>query len=220
MIPPHVTHPPVSTASAGKPLEISVALEISGGKAVPKVAIVDAATNETVGTSAGTSASQGNTTVKVTVPAVKLWSPEDRNLYYAVVSIHAQAAAEEADSVLDTVTTRFGVRTITTDGRYQFLLNGQRVFLAGYGDDAIYPLTVSPPRTKAPYEQVCSPNLTVGFSQSSYISTTYRVTSRRSSLRTSWASILCGTTAESAWARSTLLRRTSASLSLSLSLSL
>ena len=150
MIPPHVTHPPVSTASAGKPLEISVALQISGGKAVPKVEIVDAATNETVSTSAATAASQGNTTVKVTVPAIKLWSPEDRNLYYAVVSIHATAGV---DSVLDTVTTRFGVRTITTDGKYQFLLNGQRVFLAGYGDDAIYPLTVSPPRTKAPYEQ-------------------------------------------------------------------
>jgi beta-galactosidase/beta-glucuronidase len=42
------------------------------------------------------------------------------------------------------------VRTITADG-YKLMLNGQRVFLAGYGDDAVYPLTISPPRDKQSY---------------------------------------------------------------------
>jgi hypothetical protein len=151
VIPPHVTHPPVTTASAGKPLEISVALEIAGGKAVPTVEIFDWATNASVATGAGAAAVQGNTTVTVALPAVKLWSPEERNLYVAVVSISTGGGADAAAAV-DVVSTRFGVRTITTDGAYQFLLNGQRIFLAGYGDDAIFPLTVSAPRTQAEYE--------------------------------------------------------------------
>ena len=146
VIPPHVTHPPVTTASAGKPLEISVALDIAGGEATPTVEVFDWATNASVATGTGAAAVQGNATVTVTLPAVKLWSPEQRNLYVAVVSLSTGGSA------VDAVTTRFGVRTITTDGGYQFLLNGQRVFLAGYGDDAIYPLTVSPPRTKEAYE--------------------------------------------------------------------
>ena len=91
----------------------------------------------------------------MTVPAIKLWSPEQRSLYTAVVSIggsgggSATAAATDS-AVTDSATTRFGVRTIAVSG-YKLLLNGQRVFLAGYGDDAIYPLTVSPPREKAVY---------------------------------------------------------------------
>ena len=153
-IPPHVTHPPVTSDSAGKPLEISVALLISGGKATPKVEIFDDATNASVGSGAGSTAVQGNTSVSVTIPAVKLWSPEARNLYRAVVTLHTTSDADAGgDSAVDVTSTRFGVRTITTDGKYSFLLNGQRVFLAGYGDDAIYPLTVSPPRTKDPYEK-------------------------------------------------------------------
>ena len=53
---------------------------------------------------------------------------------------------------LDSATTRFGVRSIAVDG-HKLLLNGQRIFLAGYGDDAIYPMTVSPPRDKSAYVQ-------------------------------------------------------------------
>ena len=43
------------------------------------------------------------------------------------------------------------MRTVTVDG-YKMMLNGQRLFLAGYGDDAIYPMTIAAPREKAPCE--------------------------------------------------------------------
>eukprot|EP01050_Picozoa_sp_SAG11_P028992 SAG11_NODE_7983_length_1074_cov_0.955897_2_plen_132_part_00 len=42
------------------------------------------------------------------------------------------------------------MRSVTVDG-HTLLLNGQRIFLAGYGDDAVYPMTVSPPRDKSAY---------------------------------------------------------------------
>ena len=66
---------------------------------------------------------------------------EDRALYTAVVTLGATSAP------LDAATTRFGVRTVIVDG-YKLMLNGQRLFLAGYGDDAIYPMTISAPRDK------------------------------------------------------------------------
>ena len=117
IIPPHVTYPLVTTASAGKPLAISVALLIrsppaqssshctapqcttplsckhhgcialahqpevaarcSGGSAIASVEIFDTATNASVGKGATPTAVTGNATVSVTVPAVKLWSPEE-----------------------------------------------------------------------------------------------------------------------------------------------
>ena len=39
IMPPHVTHPPVTTASAGKPLTISVAFLVSGGSAAASVEV-------------------------------------------------------------------------------------------------------------------------------------------------------------------------------------
>jgi hypothetical protein len=87
--------------------------------------------------------------------AVKLWSPTSRALYIAAVSIaQSPTAASVSDNntlsgvrhdsqaaggsgqrigggtVVDTASTRFGVRTIGVDG-YKLMLNGQRIFLAG-----------------------------------------------------------------------------------------
>jgi beta-galactosidase/beta-glucuronidase len=111
----------------------------------------------TVATSGPSTTPQGpgNVTLTVTVPQVKLWSPENRSLYTAVVTLYntpTAAAAPSPTQRIDSATTRFGVRSIAVDG-HKLMLNGQRVFLAGYGDDSIYPDTVSPPRTKAPYEE-------------------------------------------------------------------
>jgi beta-galactosidase/beta-glucuronidase len=150
IVPPQVTHPPVTVASAGKPLQISVGMMITGGSVFTHVQIFDVATNVSVASSARDDPAQGHVIVHVTIPAIKLWSPEERNLYRVVATIYT--GSDEATTVLDMATTRFGVRTITTDG-YKLMLNGLRVFLSGYGDDSVYPLTVSPPREKAPYEQ-------------------------------------------------------------------
>ena len=138
-IPPHVTHPPVGVGSEGQPLKVTVAVVVAGGASVVDVEIVDGGTNTTVGKASAPSAATGNaTTVDVAIPEVKLWSPESRALYVAVVTLRTGG---------DVASTRFGVRTIGRDG-HKFMLNGLRLFLNGFGDDAIYPLTVSPPRDK------------------------------------------------------------------------
>ena len=43
-----------------------------------------------------------------------------------------------------------GMRTLETRGS-QFFLNGSPFFLRGYGDDAIYPATMTPPANKEFY---------------------------------------------------------------------
>ena len=142
---PHVTHPPVTTASAGKPLTLGVAFLVSGGAAPAAVHIYDNATGTLVlvaRSAPDATAVSGNVTLHVTIPQVKLWSPEVRALYTAVVTLGPMSAP------LDAATSRFGVRTATVDG-YKIMLNGQRLFLAGYGDDAIYPITLAMPREKS-----------------------------------------------------------------------
>ena len=140
-IPPHVTHPPVSTQSAGKPLSISVSLLISGpgDPAIATVEIFDVATNASVATAASRTAMKGNVTVVAQVPAIKLWSPASPNLYRAVVTLTSPTSTSRTQTtIVDAATTRFGVRTITTQG-YRFKLNGENLMLSGYGDDSIYP---------------------------------------------------------------------------------
>lgn len=147
IIPPHVQHPPVTTASVGKPLEVTVSFTVSGGSAQASVHILDNSTGALVASSSPSMAQQGNvTTLRVTIPNLKLWSPESRALYTAVVTLGTGTPT----TPLDSASVRFGVRSITVDG-HKLLLNGQRIFLAGYGDDAIYPMTVSPPRDKSAY---------------------------------------------------------------------
>ena len=148
-IPPHVTHPSVTDAeSEGRPLTVSVAAVITGGSAHTAVAeIFDHATNQSVGVSKPVTGAAGNVTFAVPIKAAKLWSPESRSLYTAVVTLSDAGSAAPSD----VATTRFGIRTIKTDG-FKFMINGRRLFLSGYGDDAIYPKTVSAPRDRAGYE--------------------------------------------------------------------
>lgn len=148
IMPPHVTHPPVTTANAGKPLTISVAVLVTGGAAPVSVQILDNTSGvpSAVASSApSTKSMEGNVTLHVTIPQVKLWSPENRSLYTAVVTLGSIIAPQ------DQVTTRFGVRTVTVSDGYKLMLNGHRLFLAGYGDDAIYPRTIAAPREKNVY---------------------------------------------------------------------
>ena len=67
-----------------------------------------------------------------------------------VPNSHLQVTIGAAGAAVDSASARFGVRTVVTDG-YKLMLNGNRIYLAGYGDDSVYPLTVAPPRTKAEY---------------------------------------------------------------------
>lgn len=75
----------------------------------------------------------------------RLWSDRDPYLYQMQVRLTTEAGE---DSVHD----RFGLRTFEADGR-RLLLNGNRVFLRGYVDCCIFPLTGYPPEDKAVYER-------------------------------------------------------------------
>ena len=138
VVPPHVQHPPVTAASAGRPLELSVSFVVSGGSAPAAVDVFYNASGTLVAVGSATSAGDvtGEVSLAVTVPAVRLWSPEERSLYTAVVRLGPAGAA------VDTASARFGVRTVVADG-HKLMLNGNRLYLAGYGDDSVYPLTVA-----------------------------------------------------------------------------
>ena len=83
---------------------------------------------------------------RVEIPDAKLWSPNHPDLYTARLSL------VRGEEVLDSVETRFGLRTIEVKGPH-ILLNGKRVFLHGYGDDGVYPETMAAPSDKAVYLQ-------------------------------------------------------------------
>ena len=74
----------------------------------------------------------------------KLWSPESPYLYR--IRVQLMSGGKVIDSVVD----RFGMRQIRVEGKH-ILLNGKRIFLRGYGTDAIYPLTISPPASREFY---------------------------------------------------------------------
>jgi len=59
------------------------------------------------------------------IPKVKLWSPEEPNMYKVVITVHNRLTGESSKYPVD-----FGIRTaeFTPDG---FLLNGEKTFLKG-----------------------------------------------------------------------------------------
>ena len=71
--------------------------------------------------------------------AIKLWSPDTPTQYTVVISLF-----DTRGRVLDTQVVTIGLRKLERVG-YHFKLNGGWLWLHGYGDDAIYPWTVSPP---------------------------------------------------------------------------
>jgi len=80
--------------------------------------------------------------LSVALDPVRAWTPDDPFLYTARVTlVHAEALLDEA-------TERFGMRSLAVRGN-DILLNGRPVFLRGYGDDAVYPGTLSPPLDRA-----------------------------------------------------------------------
>lgn len=73
----------------------------------------------------------------------RLWSDTDPFLHDLVVELTSEAGT-------DRLRTRFGVREIATAGR-KLVLNGQPLFLRGYVDCCIFPLTGYPPYRKDVY---------------------------------------------------------------------
>lgn len=81
---------------------------------------------------------------KIVIPNPKLWSPNSPYLYRLRAELIA--AGKTVDSVIE----RFGMREIAVKGN-RIMLNGKPIFLRGYGDDCIYPITVAPPASKEHY---------------------------------------------------------------------
>ena len=76
--------------------------------------------------------------------------------YTAVLELRA------GGDVLDALRVRFGVQSLTQQAD-TWRQNGRRLFLFGYGDDAVYPDTISPPANKSFYLQRMRTSKSLGF---------------------------------------------------------
>jgi beta-galactosidase len=79
--------------------------------------------------------------VPVSLDPFRPWSPEEPALY------RADLVLERDGQSIDGWTERFGVRSIERHGP-DLLLNGKKIFLVGFGDDYVYPLTVASPPSR------------------------------------------------------------------------
>lgn len=76
----------------------------------------------------------GETVVRLPLRNFRPWSPEHPNLYTAKVELVRN------DRVIHVRHERLGVRKLEVVGK-EFHLNGRPIFLRGFGDDHVYPLT-------------------------------------------------------------------------------
>jgi hypothetical protein len=82
--------------------------------------------------------------LRADLPGAPLWSPESPQLHMAKLTLLKQTQP------LDSQEATFGVRSIEVRGS-DFIVNGKKYFLNGYGDDAVYPKTIAPPSDKQFY---------------------------------------------------------------------
>ncbi len=80
--------------------------------------------------------------VPVNLDPFRAWSPAHPNLYKGDVVL------EHDGGKIDSWPTRFGVRKIVREGK-DIYLNGKKIFLRGFGDDYVYPLTIASPPSRA-----------------------------------------------------------------------
>jgi beta-galactosidase len=88
------------------------------------------------------------------LPGAKLWSPESPELCLVRLELlraeSAGPAHNQPGELLDSQEIPFGLREIRIRGS-DFFLNNRKLYLRGYGDDAIYPQTMAPPTDVAFY---------------------------------------------------------------------
>ena len=111
----------------------------------------------TVKCPAGVAATCAVPSVKLVAPA--LWSPRSPVQYTAVVRLLDAATG----AVLDNQRITFGIRRLDIVNRSHWKLNGQFLFLHGYGDDSVYPLTYAPPNNVTFYRERLSFAKSLGF---------------------------------------------------------
>lgn len=111
------------------------------------------------------SAAGGAVDLDVQTPKVHPWSPDHPNLYKATISLK-----DRNGRVLDERLETFGFRDIQADGT-RLLLNGKPIYLRGYGDDSVEPLTGAPPYSKEVYLRRMRIAKNLGFNAVRYHST-------------------------------------------------
>lgn len=79
--------------------------------------------------------------IPVSLAPFRPWGPEHPALYKAEITLL------EDGKPIDGWTERFGVRKLERSG-HDILLNGKKHFLRGFGDDYVYPITISSPASR------------------------------------------------------------------------
>ena len=97
----------------------TVELKIILGGEIPSTAQLELSFDDNIKQTCEVNISDGIIILHYKVPDFKLWSPENPALHTVTVSI-----------AHDTITERFGIRTVSTSGE-QILLNGKALFLRG-----------------------------------------------------------------------------------------
>ena len=127
----------------------------SGSARQPLPACVTATADVAAAAAAGT-----RHTLSVLIPQARLWVPgtsaAHANLYVANLTLCG------ADGLAAARATRFGVRSLSTNGP-RILFNGEPLFLRGYGDDGQYWTSGAPPMEKAYYLSQLAEMKTLGW---------------------------------------------------------
>ena len=123
---------------------VRVALDRTGSKAYAGLRIRAAITGPD-GLAAGAGAArvdaadaQAVVELAVAVRDARLWSPDTPVLYGIAVTL-----GDAGGGLLDEYADRFGMREFGVDGG-EILLNGQPIWLRGFGDHVMFPLTLHP----------------------------------------------------------------------------
>jgi beta-glucuronidase len=125
----HLQDLTVKTALAGTAGEVEVALAVSGGWSGPARLTVHGGAAPV---SVAVEVREGRGTGRLSLPSVRAWSPRDPFLYRLEVTLGE-------GTPIDVYALNIGVRTVEVRGS-QLLLNGEPVFLKGFGKHEDYPI--------------------------------------------------------------------------------
>jgi beta-galactosidase/beta-glucuronidase len=141
IVDPHIQHGvSASLDSATINASITIGGGGGGGGLSLRVTYAISATNATVGQVHATCSSANVCNVSnIAVNAPQLWSPRSPVLHIALVQL-----IDSTGAIYDSVSVRFGLKRFEIVGIH-WKLNGEWLYLHGYGDDSIYPMSIAPP---------------------------------------------------------------------------
>eukprot|EP01052_Picozoa_sp_SAG31_P063120 SAG31_NODE_22068_length_534_cov_1.402299_1_plen_127_part_01 len=116
--------------------------------------VIDYATGKTVATNTSqlvyaVDPDTQRLSVRATIPKTDLkhWSPSTPALYNATLTLLSTVSGS-IPTPTDSLTARFGVKDLQIVG-HQFVLNGYKLFLSGFGMDSSFADTIVAPSDKA-----------------------------------------------------------------------